>query len=291
MLKGHVFKEQIFGNQIFALFINTFLDGKNGVSNNYKNGMAITYSGSTLTVQSGAVCIQGRFLEEDTSKDIESGTDTAFCKLVLEIDLSKQNTESEFNQANYKIVKSTSGYPNLTQNDIIKNNTGIYQYELARFKTGTNGITEFRDMRTFLDFESIYKTIEDKIDDIEDGSIYVLKNDKVLLFENEEGTTADITLTDSVSNYKKIEIEYRYRDIWNTSSVYEPNGKTLTLSLDIKVDVTYKSVRHIFKNVIVSNNTIKKVDSGFSEITLDTTVGANLEGNTIAITKVVGYKN
>ena len=25
MLKGHVFKKQIFGNQIFALFINTFL--------------------------------------------------------------------------------------------------------------------------------------------------------------------------------------------------------------------------------------------------------------------------
>ena len=35
MLKGHVFAKQIFGNQIFALFINTFLNGKNGISNNY----------------------------------------------------------------------------------------------------------------------------------------------------------------------------------------------------------------------------------------------------------------
>ena len=125
MLKGHVFKEQVFGNQIFALFINTFLNGKNGISNNYKNAMKVTCSGSTLTVQSGAICIQGRFLEEDTSTDIAVGTDPAFCKLVLEIDLSKQNTASEFNQASYKIVKSTSNYPNLTQNDIVKNNVGI----------------------------------------------------------------------------------------------------------------------------------------------------------------------
>ena len=186
MLKGHVFKEQIFGNQIFALFINTFLNGQNGVSNNYKNGMQVTYSSSTLTVQSGAVCVQGRFLEEDTSTDISAGTDSSYCKLVIEIDLDKQNTESQLSQASYKIVKSTSGYPNLTQNDIVKNNAGIYQYELARFKTSSSGITEFQDMRTFLDFDSIYSAIqtqfqlvlnelEEELASVEDGSAYLLK--------------------------------------------------------------------------------------------------------------------
>lgn len=186
MLKGHVFKEQIFGNQIFALFINTFLNGQNGVSNNYKNGMQVTYSSSTLTVQSGAVCIQGRFLEEDTSTDISAGTDSSYCKLVIEIDLDKQNTEGQLSQASYKIVKSSSGYPNLTQNDIVKNNAGIYQYELARFKTSLSGITEFQDMRTFLDFNSIYSVIqtqfqsvlnelEEELANVEDGSAYLLK--------------------------------------------------------------------------------------------------------------------
>lgn len=186
MLKGHVFKEQIFGNQIFALFIDTFLNGKNGIINNYKKGMAITYSVSTLTVQSGAICIQGRFLEEDTSTDIVAGTDTAYCKLVLEIDLSKENTESEFNQGNYKIVKSTSGYPTLTQSNIIENNSGIYQYELARFKTGTSGVTDFQDMRSFLDFNSIYNAIqteyrtvleqlEQELANVENGSYYQKK--------------------------------------------------------------------------------------------------------------------
>lgn len=186
MLKGHVFKEQIFGNQIFALFINTFLNGQNGVSNNYKNGMQVTYSSSTLTVQSGAVCVQGRFLEEDTSTDISAGTDSSYCKLVIEIDLDKQNTESQLSQASYKIVKSTSGYPNLTQNDIVKNNAGIYQYELARFKTSSSGISEFQDMRTFLDFDSVYEQIqtqfqsvldelEEELASVEDGSAYLLK--------------------------------------------------------------------------------------------------------------------
>ena len=101
MLKGHVFKKQIFGNQIFALFINTFLNGQNGVSNDYENGMKVTASGSTLTVQSGAVCIQGRFLEEDTSTQILAGTDSMYCKLVIEINLSLDNTENEFKQASY----------------------------------------------------------------------------------------------------------------------------------------------------------------------------------------------
>lgn len=187
MLKGHVFYKQIFGNPMFALFINTFLNGRNGVSDNYKNGMSLSYSGSTVTVNSGAVCVQGRFLEEDTSTPISAGTDSAYCKLVIEIDLDKINTETEFNQASYKVVKSTSNYPSLTQTNIVKNNSGVYQYELARFRTSANGITNFEDKRTFLNFSSIYdameteyrailQELEDELQSVNDGSAYVLNN-------------------------------------------------------------------------------------------------------------------
>lgn len=187
MLKGHVFSKQIFGNPIFALFINTFLSGENGVSNNYKNGMKPTYSGSTVSIDSGAVCIQGRFLEEDTSTSVQAGTNSAYCKLVVEIDLDKQNTESKFNQASYKIITSSGSYPVLTQTNIVKNNSGIYQYELARFKTSENGITDFKDMRTYLDFDSIFDEIrtnynavleelQQSLADVKDGSDYLLKS-------------------------------------------------------------------------------------------------------------------
>ena len=186
MLKGHVFSRQLFGNPIFALFIDTFLNGQNGISDNYKNGMALSYSGSNVTISSGAICIQGRFLEEDTSTTISAGTDSSYCKLVIELDLDKTNTENDFLQGAYKIVKSASGYPNLTQTNIVKNNAGIYQYELARFQSSQNGISEFQDMRTFLDFDSIYSAIqtqvravldelEEELADVEDGSYYQKK--------------------------------------------------------------------------------------------------------------------
>lgn len=177
MLKGHVFAGQIFEHPIFALFINTFLHGHNGVSNNYKNNMAVTASGNSVTIDSGAICIQGRFLEEDTSTTISAGSDSSYCKLVVEINLDASNTENEFNQASYKIIKGANSYPNLTQNDIVKNNAGIYQYELARFKNNINGITNFQDMREFLDFDSIYDEIQQHIDDIDDGSLFVLKSE------------------------------------------------------------------------------------------------------------------
>ncbi len=204
MLKGHVFSKQIFGNPIFALFINTFLNGRDGVSNNYKNGMQVTYSGSNVTVASGAVCIQGRFLEEDTGSTISAGTDTAYCKLVIEVNLDLQNTESQFNQGVYKVVKSASSYPNLTQTNIVKNNAGIYQYELARFRTNASGITDFQDERTFLDFDTIYDEMEaeygavlqqlkDELDRIKDQSDVLLKTGGTVSGKIEIGSGGDIT--------------------------------------------------------------------------------------------------
>ena len=175
MLKGHVFKRQVFGNQIFALFIDTFLNGKCGISNKYGEKMQVTYNGSTLYVNSGCVCIKGRFLEEDTSTEIVAGTENAFCKLVIEIDLDKENTDENLLQATYKIVKSTNTYPSLTQTDIVANNSGVYQFELAQFKTSSNGITDFVDKRSYLDFESIYAEIEKHIQEIDNGAAYLLK--------------------------------------------------------------------------------------------------------------------
>lgn len=175
MLKGHVFSRQLFENHMFALFVNTFLKDTNGISGNYKNGMAITHSGSNVTVDSGAAIIQGRIVEEDTSTTISAGTENMYCKLVIEIDLDKVNTDSDFEQAYYKILKSASSFPSLTKTNIVKNNAGVYQYELARFRTSANGISEFQDKRTFLDFDTIYDEIRQHIQDIDNGSLYVQK--------------------------------------------------------------------------------------------------------------------
>lgn len=186
MLKGHVFKKQTFKSEVFAFWIDTLLDKKCGIGN-YGNKMNVTYSGRNITIADGLVCIRGRFIEEDTGTTLSVGTDNVYCKLVIEVDLDKENTEIELNQVSYKIVKGTNSYPSLTQNNIVANNSGKYQYELARFRTTVNGITDFADKRTYLDFNCIFTAIKteyqevlnelkQKLSDVEDGSAYVLKN-------------------------------------------------------------------------------------------------------------------
>ena len=192
MLKGHVFKGQTFRSEIFALFIDTFLNKTCGVAGNYKNKMAITVSGNTIAVASGCACIKGRFVEEDGGTTISTDAEDAYCKLVIEVNLDEQNTSTDFKQASYKIIKSTSDYPNLTQEDIIEDNSGIYQLELAKFKTSSSGITYYEDTRTFLDFESIYEIIDEKfeglltqlqqeLNSIQSGTTYVLRSDYAVL--------------------------------------------------------------------------------------------------------------
>jgi len=160
MLNGQVFSNQLFESHIFALFVNTFLGGVNGIAENYKNGMAVTYSGSNVSVDTGAVVIQGRYLEEDTGTIINAGTDALYCKLVIEIDLDKINTQNDFKQGYYSIITDSSNYPSLTQTDIVDNVSGVYQFELAQFRTTSGGIIDFVDKRSFVDIEGLYQALE-----------------------------------------------------------------------------------------------------------------------------------
>ena len=164
MLKGNVFEGQLFENQIFALFFDTMLDQNCGVASNYKNSMPITYSGGNITIGSGAVCIRGRLLEENIGTTLAVGQTNKYHKLVIEIDLDKPASADNFQQAYYKILTSSTNYPTLTQTDIVKNVSGVYQYELAQFRTDASGnITDFVDKRTFLDIISIYTAIQTSV--------------------------------------------------------------------------------------------------------------------------------
>ena len=173
MLKGHVFDEQLFKSDIFAVFQNTFLEGHDGVISGFGNSMAVTVSGSSLTVQNGVVCIQGRFLQEDTNTTINAGTTENYARLVVEIDLDKVNTEAVFNQGYYKVITNPSEFPSLTQTDIVNNVSGIYQFPLGRFQITSNGIVNYVDERTYLDFTSIYGEISEHISAIDNEKIFM----------------------------------------------------------------------------------------------------------------------
>ena len=155
MLKGHVFLYQIFGNEICAKIFDTLGLSKNGILKDYGDEMEVTYSGSNVTVSSGVAMIGGRPVQETSSTTIDAGTNTLFCKLVLTVNLDAENTSADFNQGYYEIVTNPTDYPALTQEDIVNNNSGKYQFELARFKTAIDGITDFVDTREFLSLDLV----------------------------------------------------------------------------------------------------------------------------------------
>lgn len=183
MLKGHVFNMQTFTSEAFALFIDKFLNGKSGVA----RGCELSNTNNSITIGEGYFVVKGRFLQIISSETISNITTNGFYSLICEIDLSKTNTTDELNQAKIKVVSNASNYPELQKQDITANGT-IYQYEFARFKVENGNITNFTDMRTYVNFENIYDSIEVKTNEIMaeiraalnnviDESIYLLKED------------------------------------------------------------------------------------------------------------------
>lgn len=154
MLRGHVFKFQTFTNEAFAHFIDIFLQGNMGIT----KGCELSKTTNSVTIGAGYFCICGRFLEIIGNETIEDITNTGYYNLVCELDLSKINTKSELNQAVIKTVRNTSGFGNLTKENLFEGGN-IYQFEFARFKVTEVGIADFEDRRTFLNLESLYSLI------------------------------------------------------------------------------------------------------------------------------------
>ena len=183
MLKGLVFNLQTFTSEAFALFIDKFLNGRNGVA----QGCELSNTNNSVTIADGYFVIRGRFLQIIGGVTLDNISTNGFYSLTCEIDLSQTNTTEQLNQAEIKVVSSTITYPTLVQQDITNEGT-IYQYEFARFKVEGGTITSFTDRRTFVDFTSVYNQIENEaqvvLNDIQnalsqvlDGSLYVLKED------------------------------------------------------------------------------------------------------------------
>lgn len=153
MLKGHVFLYQIFGNEICAKVFNSLSYSRNGILKDYGDEMEVTYNGTELTISSGLAMIGGRPVQETSSSTIDAGTTSLYCKLCLTVDLDAENTTSQFNQGYYEVVTGVSDYPELTQDDIVNNNSGKFQFELAKFTTGINGIDNFEDTRELINLQ------------------------------------------------------------------------------------------------------------------------------------------
>lgn len=187
MIKGFRFTNQLANAEVDARIHQEFLNKNDGIF----YGMNLSKTTNTVTISEGLCEIAGRPVAVINSETVTAGTDSLYCVLVLEIDLSKESTRDTFSQVSFKLLTSSTGYSAVTQQDINKysgTNT-IYQLEFARFKTGTNGITDFTDTRKFLSFSGIYaqikadceavmEQIKQELANVKDGSAYVLNEVK-----------------------------------------------------------------------------------------------------------------
>ena len=174
MLKGHSYDKQIYYSVADRIINNTFLNGSNGIFENEGAGCALSYTNNTVTVSNGFFIVQGGLTEVVNSETLSVILDGSYCILVYELDMSKDNTDTSFTQGQFRVLTGQSSYPALTQQKLTEN-AGIYQYEFARFRALSTGITDFVDNRTFLDYNSIFEYIENQIEMIEDNGLYVTK--------------------------------------------------------------------------------------------------------------------
>lgn len=177
MLKGSIFDNQLYTDDVCATINHAFLNHKSGVISDYGEGFNVTISNQNLIIHSGMAIIQGRALYENATTTIEAPSQVSYCRIVIELDMSQTNDADNCNQISYKILTADTTYPTLTQNDLFTNQTGIYQFSLGRFQTTSNNINNYKDERTYIDFDGIYSEVENHIKSIDDNSALVLKTD------------------------------------------------------------------------------------------------------------------
>lgn len=139
--------------------------------------MELSNTSNTITIANGKMIIKGREFAVvgggETINVEATPSGSLYGALVVEIDLTKESTKSNFEQVSFKVLQSATDYPKSTQQDINSGETAqfLYQVELAKFKITTSGISEFIDTRTFLKISSLYNLIENKLKEIEGNSI------------------------------------------------------------------------------------------------------------------------
>ena len=159
MINGITFSEQLMTSDDFAHFMYTFLNHASGIT----KGCEVSHADGIVYVQKGYFMQTGRMVrvvgvEEIPSPEVVSGQ--LYCKVVFEIDLSKENTEEEFNQGYFVTLTGAAAYPEVSQEDLDDGGT-LFQMPWCQYIKTTEGITEFEDIREVIDVASVWGLYED----------------------------------------------------------------------------------------------------------------------------------
>lgn len=263
MVKGETYNKQLFESEAFRHFINVFTNKQSGVT----QGCEVTKDTQNITIGEGYFFIQGGLLRETTGTANSIPNKAGYYKLVYEIDLSKTNSKDIFNQGSYKFIKTLGDYPNLTQEDL-DNGGSIYQLPFAQFRVTEEGLQDFKDIRPIINY-----------------GVYEKKG--TVLYEDEGGTTGDITLNDSIENYDYVDIFY-VTTAGRTGSVKVRN---LDKSISLPIIVTSNSTFVVVCKIIEINETAVNKTSEYQYFKNNAGQETYTNTDTIAITKITGYKD
>lgn len=165
MLTGYTYDNQLFISEAFRKFQNTFVNGKSGVI----DGMGVTVTNNSASIANGYALIKGGLLREQGGTTLEFSANGYYI-VVLEIDLSRENTTTEFNQGSFKLLYSASDYPTPLHENLTDGGN-VYQMELARFQKTDQGVGNLSTAnRETLKWTSLYQMVTDTLEALEDLS-------------------------------------------------------------------------------------------------------------------------
>lgn len=140
-IRGITFSKQSVSSNDDSHLHKLFLNGRKGRT----KGCKISFGTDDIYVSPGYFIAANRLIEIPSIETITTAiitTGTTFCRLVFEIDLSKTNTSSEFNQGYFRVLTSLADYPEITQEDLEEGGS-VYQLPFAKFTKTIEGIGNF----------------------------------------------------------------------------------------------------------------------------------------------------
>lgn len=109
----------------------------------------------------------------------------------------------------------------------------------------------------------------------------------IVLYDNVDGTTDTITLSDSVANYNYVEVFYKAtgHSTYQSVKIYSPNGKTASLTTGLQ---SSGFIRVDANRLTLNDTTATFYDGGYAIISAGGTEFH--QSDTIAVCRIVGYK-
>lgn len=118
------------------------------------------------------------------------------------------------------------------------------------------------------------------------------KLEGTILYSNESGTTADIALSDNISNYSFIEVEYeRNNAVKTTGKIKNYNSMRLETYLAYWDELSSQTIWQSSMEIInANNNKITRNDTYYSNFSNNSYIGSGNFTGGFNILRVIGYK-